>query len=159
MRFFESSFKGRPLALLFFTLIGILTHSLLTKPTLESHTGAIIMELKTKHFNEKEFACKGCGDVRLDTELLAVLELVRQVTGKPVTITSGYRSPAHNKAVGGAPRSKHILGIAADITVEGYTPREVYDLLDKTFPNYYGIGLYSGWVHIDVRKTKARWHK
>ena len=116
------------------------------------------MKLSTLHFKKEEFACKGTQRLKLDTELLAVLELVRQVFDKPVTITSGYRSPEHNKAVGGAPNSKHMLGIAADIVVAGHTPQEVYDLLDKTFPNYYGVGLYSGWVHIDVRnKSKARW--
>lgn len=120
------------------------------------------MKLDTKHFKAKEFACKGTGEIKLVSELLAVLELVRQVFNKPVLVTSGYRSPEYNAKVGGAPKSKHIEGIAADIVVKDVSPEKVYQLLNKTFPNYYGMGLYkrsnsSGWVHIDVRQSKARW--
>lgn len=120
------------------------------------------MNFSTKHFKAEELQCKGTGQVKPNTELLAVLELIRQVFDKPVIITSGYRSPEHNKKVGGAPNSKHIQGIAADIVVKGVEPSSVYDLLDKTFPNYYGLGLYerdytTGWVHVDVRGDKARW--
>ncbi len=113
--------------------------------------------MDTSHFKQREFACKHCGEAKIDSELLAVLELLRNYYNVPVTITSGYRCPTHNKNVGGAPKSKHVEGIAADIQVKGFTPDEVYHFLDMTFPNSYGIGLYSGWVHIDVRSTKARW--
>lgn len=111
----------------------------------------------TKHFKDAEFACKHCGDIMVDSELKAVLELTRLKFGKPVIITSGYRCPVHNSNVGGAPNSKHKEGIAADIIVKGEDPKAVFDYLDGIFPDTYGIGLYSGWVHIDVRSHKARW--
>lgn len=113
--------------------------------------------MKTAHFKDKEFACKHCGEIKLDSHLLAILELVRLRYGKPVIITSGYRCETHNKNVGGAPKSKHMLGIAADIKVKNVEPSEVYRFLNDTFPSSLGIGLYSGWVHVDTREERARW--
>lgn len=49
-------------------------------------------------------------------ELAARLELVRALVGRPLVITSAYRSPALNQAVGGVPTSAHSLGLAADFT-------------------------------------------
>lgn len=92
-----------------------------------------------------------------NTELLAVLELVRCKFGKPVTVTSGYRCKDHNIAVGGAVNSQHKLGTAADIVVEGITPVDVYDFLDSVFPNNYGLGKYDDFTHVDVRPSKGRW--
>ena len=112
----------------------------------------------TAHFKSSEFACKcGCGASKVDSELMAVLELLRVYYNAPVTVTSGYRCPDHNQTVGGAKASKHMEGIAADVKVKGITPDEVYHFLDSLFPESYGLGLYKGWVHIDVRKSKARW--
>lgn len=111
----------------------------------------------TRHFKKHEFQCKHCGKVELSQHLLAVLELVRLKFNAPVIVTSGYRCEDHNENVGGAPTSKHLDGIAADIKVKGVSPEKVFEFLCDTFPNCYGIGLYSSWVHIDVRGSKARW--
>ena len=46
-----------------------------------------------------------------------VLQPIRDMHGDPVTVTSGYRQPALNEAVGGTPKSQHPKGEAADITV------------------------------------------
>lgn len=53
-------------------------------------------------------------------ELATALEIVRERLGCPIVITSGYRSPALNEAVGGAKGSAHLMGHAADITVPGF---------------------------------------
>jgi hypothetical protein len=51
------------------------------------------------------------------------MEAVRSLCGgRPITITSGYRNPAVNRAVGGVTNSDHALGFAADFTVAGLTP-------------------------------------
>ncbi|AKU42643.1 peptidase [Vibrio phage H188] len=114
--------------------------------------------MNTAHFKAKEFMCNcGCGQTKPNSELMAVLQLVRLHFNKPVVITSSYRCPKHNKAVGGASKSKHLEGIAADIQVKDIEPMEVYHLLDSIFPNHYGIGSYKTFTHIDVRPTKARW--
>lgn len=49
-----------------------------------------------------------------------VLDPLREAWGKPITVTSGYRSPALNKAVGGVSTSQHLKGEAADITTGNY---------------------------------------
>jgi uncharacterized protein YcbK (DUF882 family) len=68
------------------------------------------------HFRLREFQCRCCGVVKLSPELLDMLEEMREAWGGPLVITSGYRCPAHNRAVGGAPRSLHLSGAAADIS-------------------------------------------
>jgi len=111
-----------------------------------------------KNFSRSEFECKcRCGFSTVDVELLKVLETVRGHFTAAVKINSACRCEEHNKSVGGSRASKHKQGIAADIVVKGVAPYAVYRFLDSFMPNSYGIGLYKGFTHIDVRKTKARW--
>ena len=115
----------------------------------------------SKHFKKREFACKdGCGlglaDGDVNPELVAVLEDVREHFGRPVVINSGLRCQTHNKRVGGAPRSQHLLGTAADIRVSGVNPSIVYHYLNTKYPDRYGVGKYKNFTHIDVRERKAR---
>lgn len=67
------------------------------------------------HFKLKEFECRCCGAVMLAPELLDALERLRDLRGAPIAITSGYRCEAHNREVGGATRSRHMRGRAADV--------------------------------------------
>lgn len=111
----------------------------------------------TEHFKVKEYACKdGSPIVFVDEYLAVLLEILRKTIEKPVTITSGYRTPEHNKKVGGAKYSFHMRGMAADITVKDMTPKEVAKELDKLAPNSCGIIVYKSWVHFDTRNTKYR---
>lgn len=113
----------------------------------------------TKNFAINEFACKGsgcCSIVKIDTELAACLQKVRDHFGKAVIITSGYRCPTHNRAVGGSTNSYHARGMAADIQVKGVAPIEVAKFLESI--GMLGIGLYSNFVHVDTRKTKFFWY-
>lgn len=72
-------------------------------------------------FNFGEFACKCCGQlppsVRGNVEALVdnVLDPARRVFGGTVSVSSGYRCPKHNAAVGGVNGSQHLRGEAADI--------------------------------------------
>ena len=93
----------------------------------------------------------------VDTDLLHVLELVRTEFRKPVTINSACRCQEHNEKIGGAQSSKHKQGIAADIVVKDVKPYDVYLFLDEYMPDSYGLGVYKGFTHVDVRNTKARW--
>ncbi|MDR1020422.1 MAG: peptidase M15 [Synergistaceae bacterium] len=68
------------------------------------------------HFNLREFECRCCGCVKLSGKLILMLEEFRSALGRPVVITSGYRCPRHNAAVGGARRSLHLTGRAADMS-------------------------------------------
>ena len=117
------------------------------------------------HFRVQEFRCKdGSDPVFVDTALVELLEQLRAHFGKAVTITSGYRTPAHNAAVGGAKNSQHLYGRAADIRVQGVCVEEVAAYAERLMPDWGGVGRYpvkagraTGWVHVDTRADKARW--
>lgn len=111
----------------------------------------------SKNFSRSEFACKcNCGFATVDVKLLEVLEITRVNFNKPIKINSACRCSDHNLFIGGANKSKHMQGIAADIVVKDTDPSEVYKFLDLFQPNRYGVKLYSNFVHIDVRETKWR---
>lgn len=110
-----------------------------------------------QHFKVREFACKdGSPIVFIDDYLVTILDILRTKIQKPVIITSGYRTPALNKNVGGAAYSYHMRGMAADIKVNGMNPKDVAKELDKIMPNNGGIIVYKSWVHFDVRNKKYR---
>tara|TARA_R110002020_G_scaffold185980_1_gene383893 strand:- start:314 stop:634 length:321 start_codon:yes stop_codon:yes gene_type:complete len=95
-------------------------------------------------------------------KLSGQLQFLRDYTGRAITINSAYRSPEHNTKVGGSKTSQHLLGKAADITIQGLKPAEVFalieDLIDMGLMLQGGLGLYSTFVHYDIRKNKARWN-
>ena len=110
------------------------------------------------NFRVKEFACTdGSDPIFIDSELVNVLQKIRAHFGKSVTITSAYRTPSKNKAVGGETYSQHLYGKAADIKVKGVTPQKVAAYAEKLLPAKGGIGTYNTFTHVDVRSTKARW--
>jgi len=78
------------------------------------------------------------------------LELVRALTGAPIIISSGYRSPLVNKAVGGATKSQHLTGQAADITAPGFgTPEQLVSaIVGSTIPFDQCILEFGAWCHI-----------
>lgn len=84
---------------------------------------------------------------------------IRDHFGAPVVITSGYRTAAHNRAVGGAVYSQHQYGRAADIRVSGVPVERLAAYAETLLPGTGGIGRYpaKGFVHVDVRKAKSRW--
>lgn len=113
----------------------------------------------TQNFRVKEFVCSdGSDPIFISPELVSVLQNIRAHFGKPVTITSAYRTPAHNKKVGGVTDSMHLYGAAADITVKDISPEQVAQYAEKLLTGKGGIGVYKTFVHIDVRSTKARWN-
>lgn len=116
--------------------------------------------LLSRSFRAKEFACKdGTDPLFVDSELVQVLQAIRDHFGAPVVITSGYRTAAHNRAVGGAVYSQHQYGRAADIRVSGVPVEQLAAYAETLLPGTGGIGRYpaKGFVHVDVRKAKSRW--
>lgn len=121
----------------------------------------------TAYFKEEEFRCKCCGQLPKlcpPDGLVDILIEIREHFDKPVKINSGYRCPKHNKAIGGAPKSRHIVGDAVDITVQGIPTKKVYEWVIEAFGSQpLGIAKkisedpYKGFVHIDTRGVKARW--
>lgn len=108
------------------------------------------------NFKVKEFACKdGSDKVLIDTELVDLLQKIRNHFNKSVKITSGYRTATHNKKVGGTKNSYHLVGMASDIQVTGVNPILVAMYAEKL--NAGGIGVYSTFVHVDTRQQNSRW--
>lgn len=88
-------------------------------------------------------------------ELLAlcehILEPLRIHLGKPVIVTSGYRPPALNAAIGGARDSRHQYGRAADIHVPGMTPLQVCQTIYALkLPFEQLIHEFAAWCHVAV---------
>ena len=95
------------------------------------------------HFCVREFRCKdGSDPVFIDTALAELLERIREHFGKPVTITSAYRTPAHNAKAGGAKFSQHLYGRAADIRVQGVSVEAVAAYAESLMPDRGGVGRY-----------------
>lgn len=115
------------------------------------------------HFKLSEFKCKDGTAVPEKyyencQRLMNKLEEVRTACGnRPITINSGYRTPSYNKKVDGAPKSQHLYAAAADIRVAGMSAAEVYKICDKIIGDQGGVGKYSNFTHLDVRKYRARW--
>lgn len=115
------------------------------------------------HFSRREFDSHDGHRANPDAMLLAKLERLREICGnRPLQIVSGYRSVAHNKAVGGAKRSQHLYNRAADIPPGYATPQQAIAA------GFTGIGIatvlkggrFSQWAtHVDVRPGRlTTWH-
>lgn len=112
----------------------------------------------SKNFQGKEFACKDGSDyILVSTDLVKLLQNIRDHFGQAVTINSAYRNASYNRKVGGVSNSQHIYGTAADIVVRGVTPLEVAQYVETVQPNNGGIGVYDSFTHVDVRASRARW--
>jgi len=120
----------------------------------------------TPNFTLEEFACHDGTPVpnmyMANIKALAAnLQVLRDYLGEPIHVNSGYRSPAYNKKVGGKSASKHMLAQAADITCKSKTPKQLAAIIEKLIASgamkQGGLGIYPGFVHTDVRGTKARW--
>lgn len=111
------------------------------------------------NFKVKEFACTdGSDPIFIDTDLVNILQKIRNHFGKSVTITSAYRTPGKNKACGGTTYSQHLYGKAADIKIQGVAPKTVAAYAEKLLPKSGGIGIYKTFTHIDCRAAKSRWN-
>jgi uncharacterized protein YcbK (DUF882 family) len=89
------------------------------------------------------------------------LQKLRDHLGQRITINSGYRSPAHNKKIGGSPNSTHMRGLASDIVVSGIDPPDVAASIEKLIESGEmeegGLKAYQTFTHYDIRGTKTRW--
>lgn len=97
-------------------------------------------------------------EVKVDSKLVDYLQQIRDHFGKSVRISSGYRTPAHNKAVGGMSNSYHTKGMAADIIISGVSPKRIAQYAEAI--GMLGVGRYDNkkFTHIDTRAAKVFWH-
>lgn len=125
------------------------------------------MEIRlTENFNLTEFACKDGNQVPValqnNVKLLAQnLQVLRDHIKEPIHINSGYRSVVYNQKCGGKKFSQHLQAKAADITTKSYSPKQLAKIIENLIAQKKmmqgGLGIYPGFVHYDVRGTKARW--
>lgn len=143
------------------------------RPDVGRVEGSAMSATITKHFRYSEFAQQarhGFDYVAYPMEwveprlvpLCELLEKIRRAAGdRPVHILSGYRSPPYNRAIGGATKSQHMAGRAADIVIDGVRPAYVHGLileLQLEGTRIGGLGRYPGFVHVDIRPGRlARW--
>ena len=107
------------------------------------------------NFSPAEIACRGTGQLKLVPEAMDRLQALRNRLGKPLIVRSGYRSPAHNKAVGGAKASKHMDGTAFDIAMANHDPA-AFEAAARAV-GFLGFGYYprSGFMHIDLGPARS----
>ena len=117
-----------------------------------------MIDKKPTNFAVKEFACKdGSDTIKIDSKLVIMLQQIRDHFGLPVYINSAYRTPEYNKKIGGATRSQHIYGKAADIHILGVSPLTIAQYAETDCKYIKGIGLYNWGNHLDTRSTKYYW--
>lgn len=121
----------------------------------------------TKNFTKQEFECRDGSAMPPQAlenvkQLAQQLQVLRDYLGKKITINSGYRSKKYNATLKGAsPNSQHLLGKAADIVIEGMSPKKVAETIENLIKEgkmrQGGIGIYKTFTHYDIRGAKARW--
>ena len=108
-----------------------------------------------RYFEMKEFACKCCGQLppsaeqNLQALVDHVLDPARERLGMPITVNSGYRCPAHNKAVGGVKNSQHLKGEAADITCADN--KRLAEIIEQ-LGNFDQLLVYPTFLHVSYKR-------
>jgi len=107
---------------------------------------------KYPNFSESEFRCRHTGKCEMRPEFLAVLQAIRTEYGKPMRITSGYRDRTHPAEARKSTTGAHVLGVAADIAVEGSDALRVVELALKHGIKRIGVQQKGGgrFIHLDI---------
>ena len=122
----------------------------------------MLNEMYTRSFSVQEMACKcnqceGYPIAKMNLGFMLKLQKVRDLIAAPLIITSGYRCMKHNLASGGSPRSYHLRGMAADISlaeghIRGSQATFRMELVEYALKaGLYGIGIGSNFIHLDSR--------
>jgi len=106
-------------------------------------------------FSPREIACKGTGSILINEDALDKLQALRTALGKPLILTSAYRSSEHNRKVGGAKASKHMQGIAFDVRMDNHDPH-TFEAAARA-AGFSGFGYYprSGFMHVDTAEPRS----
>lgn len=121
------------------------------KPNLYKHYTLHTAEWLWPNFTAKGLSCRCCGEYYHDPKALNALQLLRERRGVPIFVNSAHRCPAHNRAVGGHPRSRH-LTIAFDCACSEESQAEFIVL--ARLAGFTGIGQYKTFVHLDLGPAK-----
>lgn len=110
------------------------------------------------NFRPAEFACHGepgRSSLRVAVELLDKLQALRSAMGRPMVVTSGYRSPGYNATLpGAAAKSTHVQGLAADISMGNFLGDEAAFYRQAKREGFTGFGFYPEYrnifMHLDL---------
>ncbi len=108
-----------------------------------------------RNFTLEELSCP-CGRCKpvINSKFIDRLQCLRDAFGKPFNINSWYRCKVHNEKVGGKINSKHLLGLAVDISTKGWSSEDKYQLLHLAFCfGFTGIAQGKNFIHIDLRES------
>src|SRR5690625_5524352 len=108
------------------------------------------------NFSPAEIACRGTGKLLINKPALDKLQALRDRLGKPLIVRSAYRSPEHNRAVGGATRSKHLDGTAFDIAMTNHDPGAFEAAAREVGVLGFGFSSRSGVIHVHPRPARRR---
>lgn len=88
------------------------------------------------------------------------LQPIRNKLGKPMIITSGFRSAKVNQLVGGVSNSGHTKGQAVDFVVNGMTPKQIIDFIKKSGVKFTQLieeyNLNTSWTHVSYNKNDLK---
>ena len=114
----------------------------------------------SKNFKVREFQCKdGTDEILIDMALVRYLQKIRDWAGSSITVNSGYRTPSHNKKVGGSDTSKHMQGKAADIVCSNKTPLELARKAEDLGMPGIEWNPVKHYTHVDTRTGNAWWRQ
>ena len=112
------------------------------------------------YFTRAEFACPLTDGCAMREDFMARLVALREEFGRPMVVTSGYRSPEHNEQIGGAQNSAHMDGRAVDVLMAG---EHAFQLVKRALEHgFTGIGLKQHgpfekrFVHLDDAAHEGR---
>lgn len=109
------------------------------------------MTMISKNFTQEEFECPCCAQLVYEQGLIDKLQRLRDIMQRPFVVNSGYRCHVHNDAIGGSPRSQHMLGRACDISTNGWGAWTLYQFVGFATRISLSVGVYDGFVHVDNR--------
>jgi len=111
-----------------------------------------------RNFDAFEFECDCCGEAPMSQPFLERLQILRDMYGSAISINSGYRCKAHNKAIGGSKNSRHMVGDAVDIDTARMSSEQKYRLLRLIYQlEFTGVGIAKTFIHIDLRNKPTMW--
>jgi len=110
-----------------------------------------------KYFSYDEFDSPdelGSGK-HMDHDLLVMIDKARALYGKPIVVTSGFRTESHNEKVGGVSSSSHLKGLAIDVAC--LKSKDRFKMLTALLEvGFNRIGIASTFIHVDVDKNKSQ---
>lgn len=108
-----------------------------------------------RFFYLDEFECPCCHCVKLHLILLKKLSALRREIARPLIINSGFRCEKYNPKIKGTPKSYHLFGLAADVTVPSMSTPDLLKYAQKI--KFGGIGIYNNFLHLDIRTIPEFW--